>query len=454
MSTELLTPEEHSDIVGGSTAARRLGCPRSLYLESLTPKVESDSEYAREGTALHEMVATVLKNAVDEPTSLLPFTYTRRDAAGVELWSFTVDLDLWVDKGQPALAAFDDFLARVEGEWEQEFDLLVEQRVAFPGIPGAYGTSDVVGRCGPEIFVFDWKFGRNPVDAWENAQLMFYAVGAMNSCAEFLKVKAEDVARAATLVIIQPMAKEIISLWETDVDELNQMAADLRAAVDEGRHQKQEARIAKGKWCDYARCKTICPLHTRDVSAMVEKMVALKARSNGGDSPLVDLPTKPVEGDGPHRVTVTTSMPASTAIDWSTFYGDMLDIASTVEAWCSEIAKQAHDFAMSGGTVAGRTLVAKTGGARSWAKGEEEVQKFFKNRKFTLDEYMPRKLLSLPQGEKLLKSTDRELPEDMVQKPGVSGYKLVQVARADPDTVVSNASALGVKLAAIAGAAK
>jgi hypothetical protein len=57
----------------------------------------------------------------------------------------------------------------------------------FPGIEGAFGTSDIIARCGNEIFVLDWKFGRGVVPAEENKQLMFYTAGALNTARDFFK---------------------------------------------------------------------------------------------------------------------------------------------------------------------------------------------------------------------------------------------------------------------------
>lgn len=45
-----ITPDQHSDLVGGSTAARRIGCPRSFALEQLVPKDNRGSIYAQEST--------------------------------------------------------------------------------------------------------------------------------------------------------------------------------------------------------------------------------------------------------------------------------------------------------------------------------------------------------------------------------------------------------------------
>lgn len=418
MTQNTPAPSAHSSLVGGSTAARRLHCPRSIHLEKLVPpEAEDDSSpYAREGTALHELMAEILGKGVDDPTTLLPFTFAQKGADGAVLWSFTVDRDLWDQKGAPALAAFDAFVASVEAGWNQPFDFLIEQRVAFPGLPDAFGTSDIVGRCGDEVFVIDWKFGSRPVSAQDNAQIMFYTAGALNTCAAFLNkdltIDAKDPGRPVTGVIIQPMAGDEPSVWETDLGAINGMAAELRDAVYEGVSKGNDAPIAKGKGCDWCRCKPICPLYNRDLSQMADKLSALKAAQDkqaAEPAPIND-----------HRAELAAIL------------SDLLDLSEAVEDWAASTAKLAHDLAMDGVTIPGRKLTAKTGGARSWAVEEGEVAAWFKNRRYKLDEYMPRKLLSMPQAEKLLKADGRTLPADMIKTPGITGYKLVRDGHPGP----------------------
>lgn len=403
--TEQITPSAHSSIVGGSTAARRMHCPRSYALEALVPP-DTGNSYTREGTALHELMATILLDGAD-PLELLPFTFEEKRPDGTVDWSFTVDRDLWDDKGQPALDAFDAFVEEIETAWNQPFDFVVEQRVQFPGIPGAFGTSDIVGKCGDEVFTIDWKFGRKIVEAEGNAQIMFYTVGALHSCAEFLNANvAEPDAsdRPVTGVIIQPM-RGGASRWETSLGELQAMQARLVKAVDDARANGLKAAISKGPGCDFCRCKPICPMYVADTSAMVEKMQRLKER----------------------QAAATDDTAAEDAEDIALLLADMLPLADAVEEWASAVHKTAHQFAEGGTKLPGYKLVAKApGGGRSWAVTEDDVAKFFKNRRFTLDEYMPRSLISMPQGEKLLKAQGKEVPEAMVKKPVSSGTKLVR----------------------------
>lgn len=396
--TDHITPEEHSDIVGGSTAARRIGCPRSYALEKLVPKDERGSEYAREGTALHELMALALRDGV-EPTEILPYTFTAADGS----WSFTVDRDLWDAKGEPALTAFDKFCAQMEQEIGDDMHMLVERRVAFPGIPGAFGTSDIIARCGGELFVMDWKFGFKPVEATANKQLQFYAAGALNTERAWISEElADDPTTPVTLAIIQPLntqsGKPIVQQWTTSVGDLAAYADELTAAVTEA--QRADARISKGPWCDFARCKTVCPVHLNAVGVLGEKLEALKARQAASNGSPDDR------------------------LEWGQRYADLLEMAELVDPLVAEINAQAHAFAEQGGDIPGFALEAKKAGARSWAVEERLLRLFFKRHRIKMSEWMESKLKSPAQIEKLVKERGIALPKHYVA-PGVSsGTKL------------------------------
>lgn len=398
--TDHLTPEEHSDIVGGSTAARRIGCPASYSLEKLVPKDERGSEYAREGTALHELMAMALRDGV-EPTEILPYTFTAADGS----WSFTVDRALWDAKGEPALAAFDRFCAEVEAERDDDMHLLVERRVAVPGIRGAFGTSDVVARCGDEIFVMDWKFGFGEVTAEDNKQLQFYAVGALNTEVDW--IGPVEPSTPVTLVIIQPMNAQrgapIISKWTTSVGALDEYVERLQQAVAEA--QAEAPRIARGDWCKFARCKTVCPRHLDPLGALGEKLAALKAEQE------------------------TTNGSPDRQADWSQRYAELLDLAEAAEPMVAEIFAQAHAYAEQGGTIDGWGLEAKKPGARSWGVAEDRLRNFFRRNRIKIDQWTERKVRTPAQIEKILKPMGITLPDGYVA-PGVSsGTKLARTDR-------------------------
>lgn len=390
-----ITPEEHSDIVGGSTASRRMGCPRSYKLEQLVPKDDRGSEYAREGTALHEMMAIALQEGT-EPTDMLPYTFTAADGS----WSFTVTQDLWYAKGEPALAAFDKFCALQEEALGADMRMLIERRVAVPGIPGAFGTSDIVATCGDHIFVMDWKFGFKTVRAEENKQLMFYAAGALNTEADWFGAVYDDT--PVTLAIIQPLnaqsGNDIVQHWTTNVGRLDAYVEDLKKAVAEA--QSDDARICKGDWCDFARCKTFCPLHLNAVAMLGEKLAALKAQQAASNGSPDDR------------------------LDWGQRYAELLELAEMAEPLVADIFAQAHAYAEQGSEIPGWGLEAKKAGARSWAAEERTLKLFFKRHRIKMDEWTERKVKSPAQIEKLLKPRMIEVPKHYIEAGVSSGTKL------------------------------
>lgn len=392
--TQHITPEEHSDVVGGSTAARRIGCPASYRLEKLVPRNDVGSVYAREGTALHELMAMALRDSI-EPTDMLPYTFTAPRG-----WSFTVDQALWDAKGEPALAAFDAFVAKVEAEIGEPMRLLVERRVEFPQIKGAFGTSDIIGRCGDEIFVVDWKFGHGLVAADENKQLLFYGAGALNTEKTWLGEVQYDT--PVTLVIIQPaneaQGRDIVQSWTTDVARVEDYVAELHAAVAEA--QTDDARCAKGSWCTFARCKTVCPLHINAFGALGEKLAKLneaKAASNGSPED---------------------------RLDWAQRYAELLEMAELVGPLVDEVFAQAHTYAEQGNKIAGWGLQAKPEGNRKWAVEPRLLKLFFKRHRIKMDEWAERKLKSPTQIEKVLKARDIALPKHYVERAPSSGTTL------------------------------
>ena len=393
--TDHIVPEEHSDIVGGSTASRRMGCPRSYKLEQLVPKDERGSDYAREGTALHELMAETLANGI-EPTDVLPFTFTAADGS----WSFTVDEKLWAEKGEPALAAFDRFCISQEARFGQEMRMLVERRVAVPGIPGAFGTSDIIATCGDNIFVMDWKFGFKTVRAEENKQLMFYAAGALNTEAEWIGPVYGDT--PVTLAIIQPLnansGNEIVQHWTTNVDALDAYVEELKAAVAEA--QTDDARMAKGSWCDFARCKTVCPLYLNAAFVLGQKLEALKAKQAASNGSPDDR------------------------LDWGQRYAELLEMAELVEPLVAEVFSQAHAYAEQGSEIPGWGLEAKRAGARSWAVGESTLKLFFKRNRLKMDVWTELKIKTPAQIEKTLKGLGLTLPKHYIEAGVSSGTKL------------------------------
>ena len=419
--TQPITPTHHSNLVGGSTAARRIGCPRSFALEQLVPDTSSGSIYAQEGTVLHELAAIVLEKDV-EPTTLLPFTF-RTDKDGG--WEFTVDRDLWEDKGEPALRAFDTFVAATEKRIGKPMEFLIETKVEFPGIPGAFGTSDIIAKCGNEIQVIDWKFGRGIVPAEENKQLMFYAVAAINTVRSFFDGMILGLDTPVTMAIIQPMREGGIDIWTTDLARLDRYADELRATVQMIHEMGPDAPIQDGPWCHFARCKAVCPLHVGAARKLADRFADLKAATEGK----------------------TAAPPPN---DMSERFADMLDLVDMVEEWCKEVRDQAHAQAERGMAIPGWVLEPGRKGPRKWAVDEDEVLATFTGPEFGLDAEViaPRKVLTLPQLEKIVKRDGKAIPDGFTTQSEPSTTRLVRAENATEivEATPAKAASLAEKL--------
>jgi len=418
--TQSITPQQHSSLVGGSTASRRIGCQRSYALEQLVQTEDRGSIYAQEGTTFHELLAFALEHD-KEPTDLIPFTFTTERDGG---WSFTVDHDLWMDKGEPALRAFDTFVDEQEKRLGEPMRFLIETRVEFPGIPGAFGTSDIIARCGNEIMILDWKFGRGIVPATENKQLMFYACGALNTARSFFEHMTLAHDTPVTMVILQPALPTGIDVWRTDLLRLHHYEIELQTAIETIRQDGINAPIQDGPWCQFARCKSVCPLHIGAAAKLADNFDRLQAALNGKK--------KPPPNDLAER------------------YADMLDLVDMVEDWCKEVRSQAHEAAEHGTPIPGWVLEPGRKGPRKWAVDEAEVIKAFTGPDFglDLDTVAPRKPLTLPALEKILKRDDKTIPEGFTTQSEPSTTRLVRAENATEvvEPTASRAKALAEKL--------
>lgn len=226
----------HSVIVGGSTASRVIHCPGSVRLCSKMPPRPS-SEYADEGTLLHDVISEVLSKEVDFPI-------------GRKYNDIVLTEELVSEKLEPALGLFD----QVDPAFEMKFQ--VESRVDFGDLlPGVFGSADLIGRLGNTAIVLDWKFGSGvPVPAEENYQLMFYACAARRT--ESTKW-AFDGADEIELIIIQPPS---IKRWKTTFERLDQFEQELVAAVKAA--GADDAPLKSGTHCRWCAAKPVCPVLT------------------------------------------------------------------------------------------------------------------------------------------------------------------------------------------------
>jgi hypothetical protein len=300
-------------VFGGSVAARVLRCPASVHLVAKVPEhLRKSSAYADRGTACHTAMSRLIEGEV---------SFDGLIGTTIDDYTFTAD-DI-ENALKPAYSYVDNLLNTPGAEY------YLEQRVKFPLVPGAFGTSDLIVRVGNVVHVVDFKFGagvrvlalypEGDVDII-NAQLLFYAAAAHHSLPDFF-AEVEDV----VLTIIQPVSieldAEMVSSVVVTPAELDEFIALYSAACGEA--LTDAARLAKGAHCRFCPARPVCPAHT---------------------APLLDL--------------AQFTMPAPTADNYLQLLADGLNLVDAVK----DIGKALHDQAKqalhAGDEVPGYTLTA------------------------------------------------------------------------------------------------
>lgn len=243
MTTELIAHADRAhSLIGGSTAKITMECPGSLRLRAKYPSITTD--FAAEGTALHEAVDFILQGKVEKD----------RDVIGLEFNGYVIDQELFEEGVLPALDRFDQL--------EEELgpiEFFNEERVVFPEIEGAFGTVDIVGTARDRSIVLDWKFGRGvAVSAVGNDQMLYYAAAAMHTpkTAKFF-----DKDKPVELFIVQPRVNdgEPFTRWMTTPNQIEVWAMEFRRAVKAA--ELPDAPFKLGAHCKFCSAKPGCPLY-------------------------------------------------------------------------------------------------------------------------------------------------------------------------------------------------
>ena len=341
---------QHSNIVGGSTAKRVMGCPGSVALCAKMPPRPS-SVYADLGTLLHTAISQVLDQGVT-PESLIGMKYQ--------------DQVLTQDHIDNKIHVALNLLSEIDPKLEMEY--AVETEVGFGDfLPDVFGSCDLLGRIGDRAIVLDWKFGDGvAVGVEENEQLLFYAAAAMRTPSV---AWVFDGATEIECVIVQPPS---VKRWVTTVERVKIFENNLVASVKES--QKKNAGLSAGEHCRWCAAKPICPKMTGAVDrALQEQLVSLDADMIGGYLKNCDL----------------------------------------LEQWITDLRALAHQMLEADKPVPGWKLVNKRA-IRQWAVDDETVKDELNRAGLLPAETVVEKVISPAQAEKELKKYNLKLPTELV----------------------------------------
>ena len=348
----------------------------------------SESEYAAEGTMLHEVVAKALGDGGALPEGL--------DAEQQEAVEFCLDAV--------------DSIEYAERWVETQLNIST-----VTSEPGATGTPDLVlyNSADKWLTVVDFKFGRMPVAATYNKQLMIYAQAWLNANPDY------EVQRI-WLVIVQPRLN-FVDHAQVTMAEL--MDIEYRAKDAVAAYGLEEATPGE-KQCKWCKRAGRCEAQNKFVMATVA-------------DDFVDMS----DGDALARK-MHNAIELVDQVDVATL-ARMTRASDLIEQWVGKVRQRSFDLLSSGQPVPGYKLVSGRPGNRKW---KDPVEAAYGLSALGVDhnDIYKREVLSPAQAEKLLAKDKRDELEKMVVR---SEPKPVLAAEHDkrPAIDVLNQFSLGDK---------
>ena len=161
-------------LLSASSASRWLACPPSVRLTEEMP--DQTSTFAKEGTDAHELCAYLVEKAL-----------------GRKVCDPTASLEYYSEEMQEYAEEYSNYvLGQIEIAKSRSPDplILIEQRLNFARwVPDGFGTGDCVIVADGLLQVIDYKHGLGVlVSAEHNAQMMCYALGALDMFEELYEI--------------------------------------------------------------------------------------------------------------------------------------------------------------------------------------------------------------------------------------------------------------------------
>jgi hypothetical protein len=401
---------KHSSIIGGSTADRLLNCPGSYQQTLAIPDlVDIPSEYANYGSAMHAVMDRLVTSYADGfPLHEEPMFESARELLGETFYDRVLEEHHLTDSIYLAINTLYDLM----DEYGRGFvPVANELKVKFPGIPGAFGTSDLLIANKKHVVMVDWKFGQGvPVFATYkdehgervNPQLMFYFAGALDTLAAKIFHGKRFV-----VAIIQPRTEVPLTHTVITRAEVKMFEEDVNHAVMKA--LERNPPLAIGEHCRWCPARPHCPAHTEPLFELNEL----------GPAPAMPLP---VDGDNG---------------DYGRFLAKAKYLADMAADYKKSVDEAVHTYLSAGGTVPGWRLKLKTK-LRQWID-ENIVQAELTKLGFGTTDIFQTKLQTFGHTDKVAKKLGVKIPDHLRVAPETDETVLARTD--DPAPVVDRAAA-------------
>jgi hypothetical protein len=357
-------------ILPASSCERWWNCPGSVVACKDIPN--PPNKYMAEGTVAHAIAEEALKDRYKNLDSLIG-TVRIQEGFEIEVTEEMIDavieyksyvLQVWNDAGRPPILL------------EQKIELTEVNAVLF-GRPDC-----IIVIPFKVVHIFDFKYGQGKrVSAWQNKQLLEYALGVMlkEDCSSFV------------LHICQPRLEDGVTKYEGTATEIEQFHVDLKAHAEAA--LTPNAPLIPGDWCKESFCpyRMMCPaLHNLARDLTVSDFSA-------------------------PAVVNTLSIDHIIKI---------LKYEDTVKDWMARVRDHAKELMLQGEQIPGYKVVASIGHAK-WIDEEGIIAEF--GDEFGDKLYEERKVLSPSQFEKLVgkKKLGKTFRDDYTVRPQ-NGFKIVE----------------------------
>lgn len=362
-------PDSHARL-SPSAAHRWLHCPAALAVEQFEP--ETTSLYAEEGTRAHALAEHILGQRL----CALPHPSPPTETASAEMFhNVTAYTDvIWALAQQPGAM------------------LRIEQRCDFSpivGIPDQFGTADAIILTNEELQIHDLKYGYEKVEAFENPQLMLYALGALRSFSLITDI------RQVKMVIHQPLIGHV-SEYTCSIPALDTFGLHVREQAGKVLQLAEQAAAESidvipasayqpsEKACRWCKRRGKCPAQWQQVAAALIQ-------------DFDDLTHPPPIPDVLHTA---RQKRAAAEGQW---LGDILPHLDFIEAWCKDVRMTALNRLQDGEPIPGYKLVQGRQGNRAWLSEPAVITLLKETLGYPDDQIYTFKVISPAQAKKWLK---------------------------------------------------